>query len=127
MELAEVKAELQESKNENLRLWSVIKTLEKNQSSLEDKHNELKAMLLASQGHEKAGSNHKIVQEPKEDLEVTCHWNFNFSGSRILSIAVLAEFFLDTRIWWLLTMKKKKLQLHLELARDPKSKLRYCS
>jgi len=26
-------------------------------------------MLLASQGHEKAGSNHKIVQEPKEDLE----------------------------------------------------------
>jgi hypothetical protein len=84
-------------------------------------------MLLASQGHEKAGSNHKIVQEPKEDLEVTCHWNFNFSGSRIMSIAVLAEIFLDTRIWWLLTMKKKKLQLHLELARDPKSKLRYYS
>jgi len=26
-------------------------------------------MLLASQGHEKAGSNHKIVQEPKEDPE----------------------------------------------------------
>ena len=38
MELAEVKAELQEIKNKNLRLWSVIKTLEKNQSSLEDKH-----------------------------------------------------------------------------------------
>ena len=93
MELAEVKAELQESKNENLRLWSVIKTLEKNQFALEDKHNELKAMLLASQGHENAGSNRKIVQEPKEDLEVTCHWNFNFSGSRIMSIAVLTEFF----------------------------------
>lgn len=126
MELAEVKAELQESKNENLRLWSVIKTLEKNQFALEDKHNELKAMLLASQGHENAGSNRKIVQEPKEDLEVTCHSNFNFGGLESCPLQYLLNIF-DTRIWWLLTMKKKKLQLRLEVARDPKLKLRYCS
>ncbi|CAN6374147.1 unnamed protein product, partial [Urochloa humidicola] len=68
-ELAEVKAELQDSRNENRRLWSVIKALEKNQSVLQEEQTELKAMFLASQGRESGGSIHKTVEEPKEPLE----------------------------------------------------------
>lgn len=61
-ELAEVKAELQE-KNENMRLWSVINALQKNQSALQEQHNELKTMLLASQERVHAQSD-----QPKDSL-----------------------------------------------------------
>ncbi|GJN28861.1 hypothetical protein PR202_gb17033 [Eleusine coracana subsp. coracana] len=61
--LAEIKAELQEARNEKIKLWSVVETLMKNQSelqqqhnALQQKHNELNDMWLASQGHKPASS-----------------------------------------------------------------------
>jgi hypothetical protein len=78
-ELAEVKAELQE-KNENMRLWSVINALQKNQSALQEQHNELKTMLLASQERVHAQSD-----QPKDSCGSSRQRNSNFTQQDIKS------------------------------------------
>ncbi|TVU01634.1 hypothetical protein EJB05_52907, partial [Eragrostis curvula] len=71
--LAEIKAELQDTRNENSKLWSMVETLMKNQSDLQQQHNELKQMWLASQDHKPSDSfqkNEEQPREPMEDMEV---------------------------------------------------------
>ncbi|TVU27090.1 hypothetical protein EJB05_29669 [Eragrostis curvula] len=67
--LAEIKAELQDTRNENSKLWSMVETLMKNQSDLQQQHNELKQMWLASQDHKSSDSCQKNEEQPKEPME----------------------------------------------------------
>ncbi|TVU32396.1 hypothetical protein EJB05_24126 [Eragrostis curvula] len=84
--LAEIKAELQDTRNENSKLWSMVETLMKNQSDLQQQHNELKQMWLASQDHKPSDSCQKNEEQPKEPME-----DMEFPEDRVKVASVLSR------------------------------------
>jgi hypothetical protein len=93
--LAEAIAQLEETKQENKELWSMVDTLAANQTlmmarneRLEKQYEELKSMLLASQGHAPMNRSQVSNSPAKNQLEVSSFFIYYTIPSSFIALTI---------------------------------------